>query len=137
MTTEDKIIQALHTINTTMAQTATVPSDMQLNAINTLRTILQDYQRHTTGNVAPPGVHPSKEPTATPADRPTAVPRHPATAPAVQPRAAPPGVQAPASHPASWRGLGNQWTTVPAQPRRPTPTPMPRAPHLEPVAART
>jgi hypothetical protein len=137
MTTEDKIIQALHAINTTMAQSATAPSDMQLNAINTLRTILQDYQRHTTGDDAPPGVHPSKGPTATPTNRPTAVPRHPATASAVRPRATPPGVPAPAGHPASGRGLDNQWTTVLARPRRPTPTPAPRATDLEPVAAHT
>lgn len=90
-----------------------------------------------TVNDAPPGVHPSKGPTATPADRPSAGLRHPATAPEVQPRAAPPGVLAPAVHPAPWCGLSNQWTTVPAQPRHPTPTTVPRVTDLEPAATRT
>jgi hypothetical protein len=139
MSTEDKIIHALHAINTTsMAQSATAPSDMQLNTINTLRTILQDYQRHPAVNDAPPGVQPSARPTATPANRPNAVPPHPATAPGVQPRASTPGVPAPAVHQAPCHGLSNQWTTIPTQPRRTTPIPAPHVRDLvKPIATHT
>ena len=121
MTTEDKIIHALHAINTTMAQSVTAPSDMQLN------TILHDYHRHTTMNDAPPGVHPTGTPTTTPANS--------ARGPGVRPPASPPGVPAPT--PQSWNAVSNQWTTVPARPRRPTLTPASHAPDLKPIAART
>jgi hypothetical protein len=74
MSTEDKIIHALHAINTTMAQSAMAPSDMQLNAINTLRTILQDYQRHPAVNDAPPGQRETHSNTSRQTKRSTAAP---------------------------------------------------------------
>ena len=126
LTTEDKIIHALHAINTTIAHTTPAPSDMQLQAINTLRAVLRDYQNRPTRPETPPGVPPSMKPTTPP---------HPPD-PGVQPTAPPPGVQPSPANP-NPTPHHEHWTLVPARGHNTAHMPVPQTHNHEPIAART
>jgi hypothetical protein len=112
ITTEDKIIHALHTINTTLGRSLPGPNDKQLAAIAALREILRAYTAPP-----PPGV-PNQQPL--PGVQPCT------TTPTLEAAGPPPGVPTP--HPAS------EWTTV--HPRRARPQEQHQPPDA-PIASRT
>ena len=118
----DKILAALNAINGTLARGPAPPSDDQLQAITTLRTILQQYMA-TVDTTAP-------TPAATPGVPVHALPGVQRPVPVQQP-APRPGV--PATAPTTQPTDCNGWTVIPTTWQQP----LQSSPPAHPVARRT
>ena len=126
ITPEDKIIRALHDINTTLKRAPTGPSDNQQTAIDTLCTILQSFNAQTPTDPAP------NPPTPPGVQR---LPPHPVTPPSNTTStlpAAPPGVPTQDTPSPPPHTSADEWTTVPTRHCR-----QPTTSNDEPVATRT